>query len=99
MAGVIIAPVVLQGAPVIPAGTRVTGTTADASAAQAAANDNEEKPATLRLQFTKIIDRQGREEQLSATVESVQQPRRRGHLGLITTICLRKPMKPESIRG
>ncbi len=44
--GVMIAPAVVNGTPIIPAGTRVIGTTADANAAQPAANGSTEKAAT-----------------------------------------------------
>jgi hypothetical protein len=87
VSGVIIAPVIANGVPVIPAGTRVTGITADAQAAQAAADGNAEKPATLRIQFTKVIDLQGHEQPLTTIVESVDNARETvDGAGLITGI-------------
>jgi hypothetical protein len=73
--GVIIAPVLMNGQPVISAGTRVTGVTADANPAQTAAQGTAEKSATLRLQFTKIVDRQGHEQPIDCVLESVDNAR------------------------
>lgn len=87
VSAVVIAPVIAAGAPVLPAGTRVTGLTADASAALAATDGNPEKPATLRLLFTKIIDRQGHQQTLVAVVQSVDNARETVDAsGLITGI-------------
>lgn len=85
--GVIIAPVLVNGAPVIPAGTRVMGATADANPAQAAATGVTEKAATLRLQFTKIVDHQGHEQPMASVLDSVDNARETvDSAGLITGI-------------
>lgn len=75
VSGVLIAPIILNGALVLPAGLRVTGMTSDASPAQAATDTTPEKPATLKIQFTRIIDAKGHEQALASVVESVDNAR------------------------
>ncbi len=52
--GVVIAPVFANGVQVIGTGTRLAGNTADVNAGQLADGQTVEKPASLRIQFTKI---------------------------------------------
>jgi hypothetical protein len=67
VSAVVIAPVLLNGLPALNAGAQLTGNTADAAAAQVATDAGGEKPATLRIQFTKIADASGHSQQLSCT--------------------------------
>lgn len=51
---VVIAPVLLNGSPVLSAGTELTGTTADVTSFKAATGQEAESPATVRLNLSKI---------------------------------------------
>jgi hypothetical protein len=85
--GVVIVPVLLNGVPVLNAGAQVTGNTADAAAAKPATDAGGEKPATLRLQFTKIADASGHSQPLSCSLVSVDNAREKVEdSGLITGI-------------
>lgn len=87
VSAVLIAPFAVNGAAVLPAGVRVTGITSDANAAQPASDGNQEKPATLRLQFTKIVDDHGHEQPFSAVVQALDNSRETvDSAGLITGI-------------
>jgi len=84
---VVIVPVLLNGVPVLNAGTQVTGNTADAAPAKPAADPGGEKPATLRLQFTKIADLSGHSQAISSALTSVDNAREKvDDSGLITGI-------------
>src|SRR6476660_3904939 len=72
---VVIAPVLLNGVPALNAGAQVTGKTADAVAAKTATDAGGEKPATLRIQFTKIAYASGHSQELSCTLASVDNAR------------------------
>jgi len=75
VSAVIIAPVFVDGKLVIAAGTTVSGNTADAKAAVPVAANVAEQPATLRIQFTKIADRQGHSQALYSVVNSIDNAR------------------------
>ena len=76
IAAVVTAPVFVEGAPVIPAGTEVIGTTADTVKALAAADNNgSEQIASLRLVFHQIRDKAGHQAKLAAVVSSVDNAR------------------------
>ncbi|MBV8549709.1 MAG: LssY C-terminal domain-containing protein [Acidobacteriaceae bacterium] len=85
--GVVIAPVFVNGTPVIAAGTKVAGNTANAAPAVAATADTAEQPATLRIQFTKLEDGHGHSQALYCVLESVDNARESvDDSGLITGI-------------
>jgi hypothetical protein len=87
VSAVVIAPVLLNGLPALNAGAQLTGNTADAAAAQVATDAGGEKPATLRIQFTKIADASGHSQPLSCTLTSVDNAREKvDDSGLITGI-------------
>lgn len=84
---VVIAPVLLNGVPALNSGAQVTGNTADAAAAKPATDAGGEKPAALRLQFTKIADASGHSQPLSCSLASVDNAREKvDDSGLITGI-------------
>ena len=84
---VVIAPVIVNGAPALNAGTQLSGATADAAAAKPASDAGGEKPATLRIQFTKISDASGHSQALSCTLAGVDNAREKiDDSGLITGI-------------
>ncbi|HEY7209319.1 MAG TPA: LssY C-terminal domain-containing protein [Bryobacteraceae bacterium] len=84
---VVIAPVLLNGTPVIAQGTQVDGVTADAHANNPAADGNAESPATLRLQLSKIHDKSGQSKSLSSVLAGVDNARESvDQSGLITGI-------------
>jgi hypothetical protein len=84
---VVIAPVLVNGTPVVSFGTQVDGVTADAHADEPAANGNAEKPATVRLQFTKIHDKSGQSKAISCVLAGVDNAREAvDQSGLITGI-------------
>jgi LssY C-terminus len=84
---VVIAPVLVNGTPVMGCGTEVNGVTADVHAYKAAADGNSEQPATLRLQITKIHDKAGQSKALSAKLSGVDNARESlDQAGLITGI-------------
>ena len=84
---VVIAPVLLNGVPALNAGAQVTGNTADAAAAKPATDPGGEKPATLRLQFTKIADASGHSQADQFSLASVDNAREKvDDSGLITGI-------------
>jgi hypothetical protein len=87
VSAVVIAPVLLNGVPTLNAGAQLTGKTADAVAAKTATDAGGEKPATLRIQFTKIADASGHSQELSCTLASVDNAREKvDDSGLITGI-------------
>jgi LssY C-terminus len=75
VSAVVIAPVLLNGVPALNAGAQLSGKTADAAAAKTATDVGGEKPATLRIQFTKIADASGHSQALSCTLASVDNAR------------------------
>jgi hypothetical protein len=87
VSAVVIVPLLLNGIPVLGAGTVLTGTTADAVPFRAATDQAAAQSATLRLNFTKIQDRAGHSEPISCIVESVDNARETvDSSGLITGI-------------
>ena len=87
VSAVVIAPVLVNGTPVMSFGTQVDGVTADAHAEEPAANGNSEKPATLRLQLTKIHDKSGQSKAISCVLAGVDNARESvDQSGLITGI-------------
>ncbi len=87
VSAVVIAPVLVNGSVAIGFGVEVSGVTADAHPDQPAANGTEEKPATLRLQLTKIQDKNGQSKTISCVVEGVDNARESiDQSGLITGI-------------
>ncbi len=87
VSGVIIAPVLVNGAIVIPAGATLTGVTADAKPAKAATADAQEQPSTLGIQFARVTSRQGNSQSLHCVLESVDNARETvDSSGLITGI-------------
>ena len=86
--GVVLAPVFVGDKLVIPAGTQVTGKTADAAKYQEAADGGSEKPATLRLNFDNMQDAHGQSKQISSVVTGVENAREQvdASTGLITGI-------------
>ena len=88
VSAVVIAPVLVNGAPVIGSGAQLDGVTADAHAYKAAADDGTaEQPATLRLQFTKIRDKTGQSKAISCVLAGVDNAREAiNQSGLITGI-------------
>jgi len=100
VSGVVIAPVVVNGALAISPGTKVSGKTADASAFQAASDQVVEKAATLRIQFTQIDDASGHSKPLDAMVKSVDNARESvDSTGLITGIEASKTYEAEIEKG
>jgi hypothetical protein len=87
VSGVVIVPVLINGVPMIGAGTRLAGKTADATPAKAATEHSTEQPATIRIQFTQIQDDAGHSMPVSCIVESVDNARESvDDSGLITGI-------------
>ena len=83
----VIAPVVVKGTLVISQGTQLDGVTADANANKPAADGNAEQPATLRLQFTKLHDKNGQSKTISCTLAGIDNAREAiDQSGLITGI-------------
>jgi LssY C-terminus len=100
VSGVVIAPVVVNGAVAISPGTQVTGKTADAIAFQAGSDQVEEKAATVRIQFTKIEDASGHSKPLEAVVKSVDNARESVDTsGLITGIVASKTYEAQIEKG
>ena len=97
---VVIVPVFLNGTPVIAAGTRVTGNTADASAFRAASDQTTEQAAAVRLQFTRIEDAAGHAKPLFSVVEGVDNAREAvDSSGLITGIQQSQTVEAQINRG
>jgi hypothetical protein len=91
VSGVLIAPVLLNGTPVISAGTRLMGKTADAAAAKKATDQAAEQAATLRIDFTTIADQAGHSQPLSCVVDAVDNAREAvTQAGVITGISVSK---------
>src|SRR4051812_6004767 len=88
IAGVVLVPVFVGNTVVIPAGTQLTGTTAEAAAYKDANESGGEKPATLRLNFDHIQDTQGQSKQISCVLTGVENAREQvdASSGLITGI-------------
>lgn len=85
--GVVLTPVLVGDSIVIPQGTKITGETADAAAYKAPADGAAERPATLRLNFTKIQDSAGKAKPLSSALFGVENARESiDSSGLITGI-------------
>ncbi len=75
VSAVVIAPVDVNGAPVIWFGAQLDGVTADANANKPAAGGNAEQPATLRLNLTKIHNKSGESKPLSCSLAGVDNAR------------------------
>ncbi len=87
VSAVVIAPVLVNNAPVIGFGAQIDGVTADAHADQPSANGNAEQPATLRLQLTKIHDKSGQSKAVSCVLAGIDNAREAvDQSGLITGI-------------
>jgi hypothetical protein len=87
VSGVVIAPVVVNGAVAISPGTKVSGKTADASPYQAPSDQAQEKPAKLRIEFNSIEDASSHSKPLDGVVKSVDNARESvDNSGLITGI-------------
>ena len=87
VSAVVIAPVLVNGSPVIAFGTQLDGVTADAKADKPAADGSKEEPATLRLQLTKIHDKAGQSKALSCSLVGIDNAREAvDSSGLITGI-------------
>ncbi len=88
IAGVVLVPVFVGNTVVIPAGTQVTGTTADAAAYKDANDSGGEKPASLRLKFDHIQDTHGQSKPISCVLAGVENAREQvdASTGLITGI-------------
>ncbi len=88
VSAVVIAPVIVNGTPVMGAGTQLDGVTADGHAYKAAADDGTaEQPATLRLQLTKIHDKAGPSKTISCVLAGVDNARESvDQSGLVTGI-------------
>jgi hypothetical protein len=84
---VVIAPVLVNGNLVIAPGTKLEGVTADAQPNKPAADGDAEKPATLRLHLTRILDGQGQSKSISCVLTGVDNARESiDQSGLITGI-------------
>ncbi|HEY3937032.1 MAG TPA: LssY C-terminal domain-containing protein [Bryobacteraceae bacterium] len=91
VSGVLIAPVLLNGSPVISAGARLSGKTADAASAKAATDSAPEQAATLRIDFTTITDQAGHSQPLSCVLDAVDNSRETvTQAGLITGVSVSK---------
>ena len=100
VSAVVIVTVFLNGAPVLPAGTQLSGTTADATPFRAAGNGTAEQASTLRLQFTTIADATGHSKPLSATVTAIDNAREVVDAnGLIKGIAQSQTMEAQIDRG
>ncbi len=100
VSAVVLAPVFVNGAPAVAAGTRVLGNTADASAYRAASEGTAEQPATLRLQFTRIQGAGQRPKPLICEVEGVDNARESvDGSGLITGIAQSKTFEAQIDKG
>ena len=99
--GLITAPVYVNGAPVLAAGVQVKGNTADANAYQSAAgSDSPERPATLRLHLTSVIDQSGRDHAISCVLAEVDNARESVDAsGLITGISSSDAIESQIDRG
>jgi len=99
--GVITAPVYLNGAAVLAAGVQVQGNTADANPYRAAeGSDSPERPATLRIQLTDIIDRSGQAHPLYSVLTGVDNAREAVDAsGLITGISSSDVLESQIDRG
>jgi hypothetical protein len=83
----VLAPVLLNGIPVVSRGTTLTGKTAGVVSAIAATEQQEEKVAQLRIDFSKIKDASGRSTAISCVVASIDNARESvDSAGLITGI-------------
>lgn len=87
VSAVVIAPVLVNGTPVISQGTQLDGVTADSHADQPSQNGSTEQPATLRLTFTKIQDKAGQSKPTSSVLVGIDNAREAvDQSGLITGI-------------
>ena len=75
VSAVVIAPVSVNGAPVLWFGVQLSGVTADVKANKAAETGNPEEQATLRLQFTKIQDAKGQSKDIATALVGVDNAR------------------------
>jgi hypothetical protein len=75
VSAVVIAPVFVNGVPVLSAGTVISGNTADTTPYRAATDDSAAQSATLRLNFTRIQDQAGHVKPISCVLESVDNAR------------------------
>ncbi len=100
VSAVVVVPVFLNGVPVIAAGTRVNGNTADASAFRAAKEQVAERGATLRLQFTRMEEQGGGAKPLFCVVEGVDNARESvDSSGLITGIVQSQTFEAQIDKG
>ena len=67
--------VYVGGDAVLGAGTRITGNTADVTPYRAATDDSPEQPATVRLQFTRLIDSTGHAQEIYCVLADVDNAR------------------------
>jgi LssY-like putative type I secretion system component LssY len=87
VSAVVIAPVIVNGSVAIGFGATLSGTTAGAQPNQPAVNGSSEKPATLRIELTKIQDKSGQSKTISCVLEGVDNARESiDQSGLITGI-------------
>jgi hypothetical protein len=88
VAGVVLTPVFVGDSVAIPAGTKVTGKTADASPYKDSTDTGGEKPAALRLNFDQLQDSHGQSKQISSVLTGVENAREQvdPSTGLITGI-------------
>ncbi len=87
VSALVIAPVLVNGAPTISFGTRLNGVTADAHANVAGENGNAEQPATIRIQLTTIQPNSGAAQPISCVLEGVDNARESvDQSGLVTGI-------------
>ena len=87
VSAVVIAPVLVNGSVAVGFGATLSGTTADAHPNQPAANGSSEKPATVRMELTKIQDKSGQSKAISCVLEGVDNARESiDQSGLITGI-------------
>lgn len=83
----VIAPVLVNGSVAIGFGTELSGITADAHPDQLGQNGTAEKPATLRIELTKIKDQSGQSKPISCALEGIDNARESiDQSGLITGI-------------
>ena len=100
VSAVVVVPVFVNGAPVLSAGTRLIGNTADASPFRATSDGVTEQPATLRLQFTRIADTAGQPKPLFSVVIGVDDAREAvDNTGLITGIAQSQTLEAQIDKG
>jgi len=75
VSAVLLAPVLLNGTPVLPSGVTLTGTTSDVTPFRAATNNSAAQLAKLRINFTRIQDQAKNSPPISCVVTSVDNAR------------------------